>query len=290
MSRYLYSIVRCLPDPRTGEFVNFGAIAGNPETGDWSIRQLSKVDRIRKFAGTQALEAAASFLFEVDAEIDQSRSGLEEGLDPLGEKWLHDMHRNHRNVVQLSMPAPILADSAEEALEIVFTHLIIDPITEPRERPVTKYDLNRELRQAYCQAHVAESFVRPRAQIHIGAHVHSSIDFAVANGHTVQLTQAWSFRRAQLDDVSQQVKAWAYAMERLRGGEEARVVDTQNRISTIAHDVDLQVVIATPTTPEQVAAYDEAEQVFAGLNADVHPLEHVEAVGRRAAQLISNLH
>ncbi|MFC4585342.1 DUF3037 domain-containing protein [Sphaerisporangium corydalis] len=289
MSLYLYSIVRCLPDPRTGEFVNFGAIAGNPDIGDWSIRQLSKVDRIRKIAGASALEAAASFVFEVDAEIDQSRSGLDEGFDPLGEDWLLNKHRNHRNVVQLSMPAPILADSAEEALEIVFGHLIIDPIAEPREQSVTKYDLNRGLRQAYRQARVAEPFVRPRAQVHIGAHVHSTIDFAIANGRTVQLTQAWSFRRAQLDEVSQQVKAWAYAMERLRGGEEARVVDTQNRMSTITRNVDLQVVIATPTTPEQIVAYEEAEQVFAGLNADVHPLEDVEAVGRRAAQLVSEL-
>ena len=39
MGRYVYSLVRCVPDPRTGEFVNVGAIAGDPFTGDWSVRQ-----------------------------------------------------------------------------------------------------------------------------------------------------------------------------------------------------------------------------------------------------------
>ena len=50
MSRYLYSIIRCLPDPQTGEFVNVGVIAGDPATGDWAVRRLSNIERIRRFA------------------------------------------------------------------------------------------------------------------------------------------------------------------------------------------------------------------------------------------------
>jgi hypothetical protein len=37
--RYVYSVVRYVPNPASGEFVNIGVIAGSDETGDWSLRQ-----------------------------------------------------------------------------------------------------------------------------------------------------------------------------------------------------------------------------------------------------------
>jgi hypothetical protein len=79
MSRYIYSIVRCLPDPRTGEFMNVGAIAGDPATGDWAIRQLSNTERVRKFAGDKALKHALNFVYVPGSEIDQNLQELDEG-------------------------------------------------------------------------------------------------------------------------------------------------------------------------------------------------------------------
>lgn len=139
MSRYIYSIVRCLPDPRTGEFMNVGAIAGDPLTGDWAIRQLSNTDRVRKFAGASALGAASDFIFNVGSEIDLNRQALDDGSDLLGEDWLARLHHDHRNVVQLSPPAPLIAQSAAQALEVIFNHMIIDRAAESRQPLVGKY-------------------------------------------------------------------------------------------------------------------------------------------------------
>ncbi|WP_204017250.1 hypothetical protein [Sphaerimonospora thailandensis] len=86
-----------------------------------------------------------------------------------------------------------------------------------------------------------------------------------------------------------QVKAWGFALERLRSGDEARLVDAQGRLSSIAKDVDLQIVVATPETSEQQAAYEEAEQVFRTLKASVHPVEAVTAVSARAADLVRTI-
>jgi hypothetical protein len=290
MSRYVYSIVRCLPDPRTGEFVNIGAVAGDPVSGRWAIRQLSNTERIRRFAGGLALEAATSCLLAIGEEIDQNQAALlEDEVEPLDEDWLAKLHRDHRNVIQFSEPAPILANDPQEALAFVFDHLITDPVTPSKELHVTKYDLRRTLREAFKRAAIAEGLIRSKVEIFVGARVHTPIDFAIANGRVVQLAQTWSFRLAQVEDVPMKVKAWGYALERLRSGEEARVIDSDGRMSTIGPDVDLQVVIAPPQTPQQTDAFEEAQQVFQNLSAEVHDLAEVSAVTTRAAELAQTL-
>lgn len=310
MSRYIYSIIRCLPDPRTGEFVNYGAIAGNPATGDWDIRHLKRTsDRIRRFAGIPALETASAFTLHLGSEITTRRARMEAGGAPLGEDWLMEMHHDHRGVIQFSQPAPILANSAREALDLVFEHLISHPVTYPPQtselvserlanglvtqaRPalVKKGALTKKLRDVYRNVDIDPSLVRRSPSVFVGSHINYTVDFAIANGHAVQLTQAWSFRSSGLDRVSIQVKAWGYALERLRQGEEARVVDeANNHVSTINRNVDLQVVIASPETEEQNIVYEEAQEVFDRLSAEVHPLEEAEAVGTRAVALLPHM-
>lgn len=140
MNRYVFSLVRCVPDPRTGEYVNVGAIAGDPLTGDWSIRQVSNESRVRRLAGLLQIDAVHRFMTEVGLQIDDMRTGMEERDDvaPLDESWLQQLHYDHRNVVQLSPPTPMAADSAEQALDLLFAGQVIDPLTEARERIVTK--------------------------------------------------------------------------------------------------------------------------------------------------------
>jgi hypothetical protein len=102
----------------------------------------------------------------------------------------------------------------------------------------------------------------------------------------VQLTQAWSFQKAGIDDLATQVKAWGYTVRLLRDGNEARIVDANENVSNVASDVDVAVVIASPTNNQQRAVYEEAQQVFGGVNAVVHDLSRVDEVSSRAAELL----
>ncbi len=43
--RYVYSLVRFVPDPARGEFVNVGAIAGSEDGAEWQIRQVENTVR-----------------------------------------------------------------------------------------------------------------------------------------------------------------------------------------------------------------------------------------------------
>ncbi|GAA2204015.1 hypothetical protein GCM10009850_001350 [Nonomuraea monospora] len=286
MSRYIYSIVRCLPDPKTGEFVNIGAIAGDPTTGDWSLRQLSNLQRVRRFVDRPVLETATGCLLRLYDEIERNQAALVEDTgEPLGEDWLYRLHHDYRNIVQFSAPAPVIANDAHEALAFVFEHLIVDPVESPRHPSVTRHALQSQMRKAYQDANIAEHLVRTKVQLHVGAKLQSSMDFAIANGRVLQLTQTWSFRLTQVDEVPDRVKSWGYAIGRFRDGEEARVVDALGNVSLITPDVDLEVVIAPPETPAETKAYEEAEQVFENLGAKVHSSQEVGAVSAKAAEL-----
>jgi len=286
MDRYLYSLVRCVPDPRTGEFVNVAAIAGSPDTGEWSVRQVNNESHARRLAGTRELTSLHDLLGRVGIEIDQRKAALDHGdTDPLGEAWLWRLHHDHRNIVQLSAPTPMVATDAEDALDVVFEQMVIDPVLQSRGS-VTKHRVLSRLRDAYKQADLDPQLVQPRATIFVGDSVHTSVDFAIANGSTVQLTQGWSFQLTGVEDVALQVKAWAYALRGLRAGDGARVVTTAHEASTIAKDVDLEVVVAEPQSDPQTAVYEEAQQVFRELGAAVHQLGDVTAVAERAADLV----
>jgi len=55
----VYSLIRYVPDPARGEFVNVGAIAGSEDAGDWQVRQLQNPARARALGGRLTLDAVA---------------------------------------------------------------------------------------------------------------------------------------------------------------------------------------------------------------------------------------
>ena len=69
--RYLYSVVRFVPDPARGEYVNVAAILGSEETGEWDVRQVENLRRAGYNAGFTPLATAvrryvAEFLDRAD--------------------------------------------------------------------------------------------------------------------------------------------------------------------------------------------------------------------------------
>jgi hypothetical protein len=287
MDIYLYSLVRCMPDPRTGEFVNLAAIAGSPVTGDWSMRQVHDESRARRLADVPALEAVHGFLAGVGAEIDENLDLMEDvGESSLGEPWLQRLYHDHQDVVQLTRPTPILAEDAEQALDILFDRVVIDPGVERRGRAITRHRVLADLRDAYHRASISRDLVRPRVQVFVGGHVHTSVDFAVTSDRVVQLAQGWSFQRTNLEDLSLQVKAWGYVMDEVRVGEKARAVDSEDRSIPITSDVDLEIAFAQPRTSEESEAFEEASEIFSHLGGRVSELNDVNRVAERAAELL----
>ena len=70
MERYLYSAIRVVPNPASGEYINMGVIAGSDQSGDWAIRGLQDERRVRQFCSPEVITAAREFMTRVGVSMD----------------------------------------------------------------------------------------------------------------------------------------------------------------------------------------------------------------------------
>jgi DUF3037 family protein len=272
--RYVYSVVRYVPNPATGEFVNVGVIAGSDETGDWSLRKAENPRRARLFGPLDSLNAVDAFMNEVGSRLDNFT--LMESAD-ISERWLTDMQRRHRNIVQQTAPAPVIADSAEEALDFIFPQVVLEEASamDVGSRPyATRLRLFSELRNSYRKAKIGSGLVRERVPVSAGG-VTTNMDFVVGNGEIIQLAHTWSFQISSVSEIARDVKSWGFALERLieHGGfaQGERPVEIHPR-------TPVEVVYAPPRTGDQEQVFAEAQRVFDDLAVTAFPQEDVSRV------------
>lgn len=286
--RFVYSVVRFVPDPARGEFVNVGAIAGSEESSDWDLRWITNAVRARAIDDRKALEAVWSFLDEVGRDIDEYAKATEQLLDTsidLSEAWLERLFIDHRNIVQLSPPMPMVALSAEDALDRVFDEMIVEPAQ--RKYPFQKkYAALAAVRTAYRRYGIQER-VNLRERVAVQTENHSErFDFAVTNGHVLQLTQTWSFQVPDQESLAEQVKAWGWTVrDVLQHGGRATLRDGSE--FDVTTDVDVEVVFVPPAEGQDAPAMKDANSVFRELRVREAPVENADQVGQRAQELLA---
>lgn len=287
--RYVYSVIRYVPSPISGEFVNIGVIAGNDQRSDWFLRQATDATRARRFGPKESLDAAFALMNTVGSSIDAldylpDPEATNQVVEP-SEAWLRELGERHRNVIQFTPPAPVEAESAADAADTLFAYFIGERVKEPTQT-VTRARAFHSLRRAYLQAGVNERMLRQRTELRCNA-LHTPMDFAVGNGRVVQLAHSWSFQISSLDDVSRDVKAWGYALQALRGngGEIAHA----NTIIPVSPDVDVEVLCIEPRNDFQAAAFAEATQVFDDVHASVRAYSAADEIAAIAAKQISSI-
>ena len=218
--RFVYSIVRFVPDPARGEFVNVGAIVGSEESSEWQYRQIENPMRARALDERQTLDAVWSFLDRVGRQIDDFERAGETLFDPgveLSEAWMERLYVDQRNVVQLSRPTPMVAASADEAMDRIFDDLVVDPAR--RRHPFQKKHAALAAVRAAYRAHSVEKTKNLRERVSLQTdHHRERFDFAVTNGKVVQLTHTWSFQLPDQEQLAEQVKAWGWTVRDVRGG------------------------------------------------------------------------
>jgi Protein of unknown function (DUF3037) len=245
--KHMYCVIRYVPDPIRGEFVNVGAIAGSDDSSEWEVRQVDNPARARRLDERRTLPAVWSFIDHLGRLVDAHEEAIEKpkvGVEALlSEGWLQDLYASHRNIVQLSPPAPIVAETAAEALDEVFAQLIVDP--EPhRGGENTKHPALAAVRRAYREAGLAKNRqLYERVVVHAGDH-RERLDFAVANGRVVQLTQTWSFRVVDQDALAESVRAWGWTIRAVKDG--GGTISIGERELEVPSDVDLEVVVIPP--------------------------------------------
>ncbi|HYN51876.1 MAG TPA: hypothetical protein VES62_13215 [Thermoleophilaceae bacterium] len=128
--------------------------------------------------------------------------------EPISSELLRQRATEMHNIIQFSPPAPVAADSADAALELVFDQLVLDAARKsfPFEK---KHRAQGAARRAYHEHEVPAGAIRERAPIRSGV-FDGVFDFAVHNGCTVHLVQCWSFQLPNQADLAEQVKAWSW--------------------------------------------------------------------------------
>jgi len=216
---------------------------------------------------------------DIGSRLD--RFALMQGAE-VSEAWLTDLHRRHRNVVQLSAPAPVIAESAEEALGFVFSQAITDDAGSGGiSRPyATRLRLFSELKSSYRRASIGPMFIREKASV-LADGLLAPMDFVVGNGVAVQLAHTWSFQIQALGEVARDVKSWGFTLERLlrHGGS-----TVGERAVEIRPGTSVDVVYAPPLTEPQGKAFEEAKLVFDDLGVTAVPQAEIARVADQARQ------
>jgi hypothetical protein len=283
--KYVYSVVRFVPNPARGEFVNVGAILGSEDSSEWQVRQVENPIRARAVDESGVLGAAWDFLNRVGKDIDSYEEAIDSLFTPpieLSEDWLWKLVDQQQNIVQLSPPTPLVADSLDQAMEIVFEELLVDP--QRHKRPfLTKHAALSATRRVYRERGI-DKRKNLREFAHLATANHrQTVDFAVADGRIVQLTQAWSFQHPDQELLAEQVKAWAWTMKDLRqsGG---HLIEEQPL--EVLSDVDIEVVFIPPAPDQDAPALPEAEHAFAELDVATTPMDDADKVAEKAAALL----
>ena len=286
--RHTYSLIRFVPDPARGEFINVGALVGCEESSEWGIRQISNAKRARDLGSGSfnALDAVWSFIDRLGGEIDRYQDSLEslfEADADLDEKWLERLYCDHQNIVQLSPPTPMVANSVEEALDRVFDLMILDPARQ-RYRRRWKNEILAATRRAYREQSIMRSDLYERVVLSTERH-NDRFDFAVTNGRTLQLVRSWSFQVSDWQYLSNQIKSWGWTVKATRdsGGS---ITIRDGRSFDVQNDVDIEVVYIPPEPEQNEAVFREGKSVFEALDVRSVPLQDVSSVAERARSLL----
>jgi Protein of unknown function (DUF3037) len=279
-----FSLIRFVPDPARGEFVNIGAVAGSDAAREWELRLVSNLSRAKALDDRGVLAKAFAYAAAVEDHI-AALDALEEnsGAEPISSELLRRRATEMHNIVQFSPPAPVAADSAEAALELVFDQLVLDAARKsfPFEK---KHRAQGAARRAYQAHSVPTSAVRERAPVRSGA-FDGVFDFAVHNGRAVQLVQCWSFQLPNQADLAEQVKAWSWLVHEVRqaGGE---LVATDEGLEVPA-ELDIFAIAIPPVDGAESPAYEEAQAAFAENDVIELSPDQADHVGERAADALA---
>jgi Protein of unknown function (DUF3037) len=280
---YQFSLIRFVPDPARGEFVNIGAIVGDEESDDWDLRFLSNYRRAKALDARGSLPAAMAFATALDERVDTEGQLEIAAQAPMTVEQLQALADESQNIVQFTVPTPVVADTSEQALDLIFEQLVLDP-TSHEFRFEKKHRAQSATRRAYRDHEVPEDSVEERARIESGV-FDATFDFAVHNGHAVQLVQCWSFQLPNQDDLAEQVKAWSWVVHevRNRGG----ALEVNGGTLEVPDTTEIAAVYIPPLEENGGApAFEEAQAAFE--ENDVQPLtpDQADQLGEAARRLL----
>ena len=276
-----FSVIRFVPDPARQEFVNIGAVVGDPEADEWELRLVSNLTRAKALDDRGVFDKALGFA----ATLEDNIAALGELTPPVAAMSVELLERlagEMQNIVQVTAPAPLMAESTEAGLDLLFDQVVLDAAR--RTHPYAKKHSGvAAVRRGYNEVGI-ESAVRQRTPVSSGV-FDAVFDFAVHNGRAVQLVQCWSFQLPDQGALAEQVKAWSFVVNHIRdqGG---RLPHADGSVD-VPSDLEIYSVVIPPTADGSGDAFEEACVAFAENGVEVARSDDTAQLGARAAALLS---
>ena len=264
--RHVYSIVRFVPNPASGECVNLGLLAGSEDSEEWTLQIVTQRGRARRLGGAEALPGVVSYLERLTQELETYSDAYADGQldllatrDRLSEGWLANLASQQRGVVQFTAPLPLDVESADDAVDLLWDRMIVEPSS--RTFPFKKKHVALgAVRNALRKVNITGDNLWRSTRLDASG-FRAPIDFAVHNGAVAYLTQCWSFQLPDKERLLDEVQSWAWAMRSLRTSGGSIAVD-ESMHAEVSRDVGLAVVYVPPAEPEDEEAFEKAERAF----------------------------
>ena len=141
MSQYISSVIRFLAHPDTGEFINVGVIAGDPQSQYWVTRGGQVEARVLALTNSvKDLQDIQDFIIQLQDSAHKQR-----GMVPVavGALWLENiLAQQVGQKIQLSSLEEVEADSPEAYFEALFQTLVREDDSKPHNKDVADYSYN----------------------------------------------------------------------------------------------------------------------------------------------------
>ena len=280
-SRFVYSVLRYMPDAGKGEFVNIGALAGSEDLDQWDIRLTNHWTRVRALHRSASRACVLDLLRPLLMVVEENEKGSE-GSE-LSESVLRALSSDPRSAVQVAPPLALLAEDVDAALDQVFAQLV--PEGERQARGVGRRTVRRQLRAAFLAANLTQGQdFRENVQVVAERGFDGGMDVAITNGQVKGFVQAWSFDVQDRDGLRDEIRSWGYLVEKVRAGRSVILVG--DREIEVATDAAVDAVYVAPTD-EADATYADALRVFEDLQVTHQPVERARDVAQHALELLN---
>lgn len=131
-----YAVVRFLPYPEAGEFVNVGVVAHSPTTGFFDFRLLpaTRISRVRGFFPELKVEHYKDALKNCDTELKRMRDEIgicggasqQLAMDPaIGLKLFRELVKPRETVIRFSNAGTALVNEASDFLRELFDRYVL---------------------------------------------------------------------------------------------------------------------------------------------------------------------
>jgi Protein of unknown function (DUF3037) len=284
-------LLRYVPDPVRGEFVNVGVIVGR-NGGDWAIRFVDSYTRASRLGGNATLlrptlRSLAARVTMTNGKTPPKYRGFKEMASEtaMSIAGVEEMAARFNNALRISETRASYGNSAEDLAVMLYSHLVYDIGHQAQSRARTR--MRSEFRDAVKKSwdgEVSPLLDRPTVQI---GKLRQQFDFALHQEEVEQMTHVISITRKNQEQVRQEINAWNYSVRLIRDKGAVVLPSADSEQLLVQQETPIMLVHDQPTTEAQWEILEAAREGWATLGVEDVSQDRISTAARTALQLVA---